>query len=197
MLVASLLTWLVLIGLVFAVFALMRQIGLLHERLAPLGALTLQSSLEPGDRAPSIVAATLSGAKVQVGGPRESGLLQILLFVAPTCPVCKVLLPTAKSLAKAEGLNLVVIGDGDVEEHRRMAEALEIALAQFVVSADVGHAYRVGKLPHAVLIGDSGIILAQGLVNTREHLESLLVAHETGMQSVQQYLKSRKSIEHV
>jgi methylamine dehydrogenase accessory protein MauD len=197
MVVAFLLTWLVLIALVLAVFALMRQVGLLHERLAPLGALTLQSSLEAGDRAPTIHAETLSGGRLHVGGLREPGLLQMLLFVAPTCPVCKVLLPTAKSLAKVEGLDLVVIGDGDVEEHRRMAETLEIALGQFVVSAEVGRAYRVGKLPHAVLIGDSGIIVAQGLVNTREHLESLLVAHETGRQSVQQYLNSRKSIEHV
>jgi hypothetical protein len=48
-----------------------------------------------------------------------------------------------------------------------------------------------------VLIGDSGTVVAQGLVNTREHLESLLVAHETGMKSVQEYLQKRKSTQHV
>jgi methylamine dehydrogenase accessory protein MauD len=197
MLIAFALTWMVLIGLVLAVFALTRQVGLLHERLAPIGALTLQSSLEPGDVAPRISVTTLSGNTLEVGGARPAGDLQLLLFVAPTCPVCKTLMPTAKAFAAAEALQLVVIGDGDIEEHLRMAARFDLSPAQFVVSAEVGRAYRVGKLPHAVLIADSGMVVAQGLVNTREHLESLLVAHETGMQSVQQYLQSRKSIQHV
>jgi hypothetical protein len=44
-----------------------------------------------------------------------------------------------------------------------------------------------------VLISELGIIVAQGLVNTREHLESLVVAHETGLHSMQQYLNTRKT----
>jgi methylamine dehydrogenase accessory protein MauD len=39
-------------------------------------------------------------------------------------------------------------------------------------------AYQVGKLPYAVLIDASGVIRAKGLVNTREHVESLFEAME-------------------
>jgi methylamine dehydrogenase accessory protein MauD len=69
-------------------------------------------------------------------------------------------------------------------------------LDRFVNSPAVGRAFHVGKLPYAVLIGEFGIVVAQGLVNTREHLESLVVAHEMGLRSVQEYLSARKRHRH-
>lgn len=197
MLIALALLWVMVIVLGLAVVALTRQIGLLHERLAPIGALALQSPLAPGDVAPRIRPSALSGDPVRVGGTRQEGEMQLLIFVSPTCPICKTLLPTVKSFAQAESLDLVLIGDGDVEEHQRMAQRFDIPPSRFAVSTEVGRAYGVGKLPHAVLIGDSGQVLSQGLVNSREHLESLLVAHETGLRSVQQFLENRKRIQHV
>jgi methylamine dehydrogenase accessory protein MauD len=197
MLIALALLWVTVIVLGLAVVALTRQIGLLHERLAPIGALALQSPLAPGDVAPRVRASALSGDPLLVGGARREGEMQLLMFVSPTCPICKTLLPTVKSFADAEALDLTLIGDGDVEEHHRMAQRFDIPLSRFAVSTEVGRAYGVGKLPHAVLIGDSGQVISQGLVNTREHLESLLVAHETGLRSVQQYLENRKRIQHV
>lgn len=197
MLIALTLLWVMVIVLGLAIVALTRQIGVLHERLAPIGALSLQSPLEPGDVAPRIRTASLSGEPLLVGGTRQQGEMQLLMFVAPTCPICKTLLPTVKSFADAEALDLVLIGDGDVEEHQRMARRFDVALSRFAVSTEVGRVYGVGKLPHAVLIGDSGQVISQGLVNTREHLESLLVAHETGLRSVQQYLEKRKGVQHV
>jgi hypothetical protein len=55
----------------------------------------------------------------------------------------------------------------------------------------VGMTYQVGKLPYAVLIDERGIVRAKGLVNSREHLESLLVAKETGYASIQAYLDAK------
>jgi len=43
------------------------------------------------------------------------------------------------------------------------------------------------------LIGEDGRILSKGLVNSREHLESLVVSHEMGVVSVQDYLAGLKS----
>ena len=47
----------------------------------------------------------------------------------------------------------------------------------------------VSKLPYAALIDETGKLAATGLVNTREHLESLFVAKERGVASIQQYLR--------
>jgi hypothetical protein len=52
--------------------------------------------------------------------------------------------------------------------------------------------FHVDKLPHAVLIDEHGTLVGRGLVNSREHLESLLVARETGFASVQSYLKAQR-----
>ena len=52
----------------------------------------------------------------------------------------------------------------------------------------VGITLGIGKLPHAVLIDAEGVIRSSGIVNSREHLESLLVAQETGWASMQDYL---------
>jgi hypothetical protein len=52
--------------------------------------------------------------------------------------------------------------------------------------------FQVGRLPYAVLIDAGGVIRAKGLVNTREHIESLFEAMERGVESVQEYLEREK-----
>ena len=46
----------------------------------------------------------------------------------------------------------------------------------------------VNKLPFAALINCDGVLRARGLVNNREHLESLLTADEMDVSSLQEYL---------
>ena len=58
----------------------------------------------------------------------------------------------------------------------------------FLLSQVVGMTYGIGKLPYAVLIDHEGILRSKGLVNSREHLESLLTAKELGHASIQHYL---------
>jgi methylamine dehydrogenase accessory protein MauD len=191
LIVSQALLWCVVIVLSVVVLALARQIGVLHERIAPVGALAMGQGPQPGEAAPRLVAPTLAGTNAVIGGARADRRPQLLFFVAPSCPVCKQLLPTARLVAEAEQAAMLLVGDGDHRQHRNMAERHGIALGDLVNSAEVGQVYRVGKLPHAVLIDIDGTIVAQGLVNTREHLESLFSARETGHASVQSYLRAR------
>jgi hypothetical protein len=41
------------------------------------------------------------------------------------------------------------------------------------------------------LLDEQGVIRAQGLVNSREHLESVFEAKERGVASIQQYLEEQ------
>ena len=187
------LLWIVVFLLAVAVLALTRQVGVLHERIAPAGALVMGRGPQPGEAAPKVAAPTLGSTVLNIGGALPAGTLQLLFFVSPTCPVCKTLLPTAKTFAATESLDLVLVGDADAAEQRKMATRFGIPYERFVNSTEVGRAFQVGKLPYAVRISELGIIVAHGLVNTREHLESLVVAHETGLHSMQQYLNTRKT----
>ena len=181
--------WLVVIVLAFVVFALARQIGVLHERVAPAGALMPGSGPKVGELSPELEVTDLAGGTVTVGGASDAA--QMILFVSPTCPICKSLVPTAKALARSEKgrLRLFFASDGgEPERHQRYVEDMGITDHPYVVSLDLGMKFEVGKLPFAVLIGADGVLRSKGLVNSREHLESLVESMDTGYVSIQDYM---------
>ena len=51
----------------------------------------------------------------------------------------------------------------------------------------------MGKLPYGVLINNQGLIASLGIVNSREHLESLFEAERMGVASIQDYLDQNES----
>ena len=104
-----------LLTLVLAVllFGLARQVGVLHERVAPMGAMTQRSWTGRGRDGAQLSVATLAGDRLTLGGASARGRARLLLFVSPTCPVCKKLLPIACSFANAERLDVVLVGDGE------------------------------------------------------------------------------------
>jgi len=191
LIVSQIFSWLVILGLGVALLALARQIGVLHMRLAPAGALVTGKGPAVGEAAPVMEAVTLDGVPLAIG--KASGRKQLLLFVPPHGPLCKELIPTAKNFAKSEKRDIIFVGDDQEAEQRAMIARLQMGGLPFVNSSVIGRAWRVDRLPHAVLIGEEGKLLAKGLVNSREHLESLVTAHEMGLVSVQDYLKQTKT----
>ena len=55
--------------------------------------------------------------------------------------------------------------------------------------------FEVAKLPYAVLIDESGALRSKGLVNSREHLESLVLAMQSGYDSIQDYMVKNGHLE--
>jgi methylamine dehydrogenase accessory protein MauD len=175
-------------GLILVVLALARQVGVLHERVSPIGALALEHGPKVGDTVPALTLPTLSGETIALGAATARS--RMLFFLSPTCPVCKKLLPALGALASAERdrLDIVLASDGDRSEHASFAQREKLTLP-YVLSAELGMTFRIGKLPYAVLIGPDGIVRAKGLVNNREQLESLLTAEDFGVASMQDYLR--------
>jgi methylamine dehydrogenase accessory protein MauD len=185
--------WVVVLALGTVVLALARQIGVLHERISPVGALLLAGGLKAGEAAPRLQLKTVSGQDIVIGGARADGRCVLLFFLSPTCPVCKLLLPVIESLRRSEsGLTIVLASDGDLQAQHRFIERHGLEAFPYVVAAELGVTYRVGKLPYAVLIDEMGVVRAQGLVNTREHLESILEAGERGVATVQEFLRQQQ-----
>jgi len=80
-LIASQITlWIGLLTLGVVCIALARQIGVLHQRIAPAGALSLPQPLKPGDLTPEMQLSALDGSTVKIGGVR-GGRSQLLLFL--------------------------------------------------------------------------------------------------------------------
>lgn len=193
LIVSQVISWLVILGLVLMLLALARQVGVLHMRVAPAGALTTNGGAAiVGGKGPAVPARTLDGKDVIVGGPAKSVPLRLLMFVSATCPLCKGLIPAARSFAHDERLELTFVGDDDASAQSAMIAQHGLASYSFINGPEVGQAYEVGKLPYAVLLDSEGTILSKGLVNSREHLESLVIAHEMGIATVQDYISQLK-----
>ena len=185
LIVSNVLLWLLNIALGILVLALARQVGLLHERSAPLGAVISDKGPDVGDDAPEFELEDFSGQPVKIGGKREDNTDTLLLFLAPDCPMCSKLLPTALLMANSEQLDVMVISDGPREQHETFLGKHHLGELPYVVSANVGIHFQVGRVPYAILIDGDGKIRSKGLVNTREHLESLVEAKATGIPSIQ------------
>ena len=189
--VAIAMLWVVVIVLAVAVLALARQIGVLHERLQPVGALKLSHGLKVGESAPEIAVKDLNGRELRFGHAHPAGLDTLVVFVSPTCPVCKSLLPALRSIRRREKrVEVVLASDGTRLEHNDFIAAESLEEFPYVLSEALGVAFSAGRLPHAVLIDGGGIVRASGLVNSREHLDSLFEARERGVASLQEWVAS-------
>jgi len=188
LIISSAILWVAVAALSVLVFALARQVGVLYKRVAPAGALMVNQQLMVGDRAPTFVLETLTGTTIEIGAAQ-----QLLFFLAPDCPISRSLIPVLKSVRRSEGsIDVVLASDGGSDaEHRAFVDEHRLRDFPYVRSEALGRGYGVSKVPYAVLIDETASIAAMGIVNSREHLESLFEAKERQVGSIQDYLARR------
>lgn len=188
LIVAVSVLWVLVVGLGIAVFALARQVGILFERVSPMGALVTEAGPKVGDPSPHFSLTTLTGQSLTLGTATSRSTL--VFFLSPSCPVCKKLLPALRTMRRAEGdwLDIVLASDGEPQQHAEFVARNDLGAFPYVLSTELGMGYRVSRLPFAVLLDGQGRVRAKGLVNTREQLESLFTAKELGVDSIQTFL---------
>mgnify|MGYP001813389653 FL=1 len=196
--VSNIALWIGFLVMVLVNLALARQIGVLYERVAPAGALMMNRLLAVGADAPRLTVPTISGGVEEIGkGAGEKS--QLLFFLSPDCPVCNELAPALKSAARAEAgwLRVVLASDGPEQDHAGYVERKGLQGFPYVVSEILGKSYGVSKLPYAVLIDEQGKIASMGIINSREHLDSLFEAKERKVASIQDYMGRRDGVQYV
>ncbi|MTH78029.1 redoxin domain-containing protein [Paracoccus aestuariivivens] len=177
--------WVVVLVQLALTYVLARQIGILFERVSPVGAMISGSGPELGSKVPELALPNLNGSGFVLGN--AAGKSQLVFFLSTTCPICKALLPALASIRDDEKpwLDVILASDGREALHRRLIEDQKLQGFPYVLSSELGMTFKVAKLPFAVLIGPDGTVRAKGLVNSREQLESLFTASETGVPSLQ------------
>jgi thiol-disulfide isomerase/thioredoxin len=147
--VAFVVQWVLLVVLAVVVVALARQVGTLHLRLGPRGALEIDTEgPELGGAPPPVAATAADGSRVMVGGP---GPRRIVLFSSPTCGVCKEVAPVIGPAAAAARFAAVVVHDPALER-----------------------AWDIPGTPFVVVFDGVGVVRAKGTVNNLEQVEGLL-----------------------
>jgi methylamine dehydrogenase accessory protein MauD len=185
--VSNALLWLLLIALSVAVLALVRQLGILHERLSPVASLAVGARPTLGERAPAVQVTDLDGAQLSIGSARADGKSTLLLFVSPTCPVCKTLLPELgpAHARYAAALETFLVGEGDPDEQRAFRAQQGLLGLPYISSAPLGVAYQVSRLPFVALIDGAGVLRAYGQVDSAQSFAALLAALPAGVAGLQ------------
>jgi methylamine dehydrogenase accessory protein MauD len=175
--------WIVVIVLGVVVVALARQIGTLHLRLGPTGALEMDEEGPPiGEAPPPIDTKTVQGDPVVVGGPGET---QMLLFVSPGCMVCKQVLPSIHAISG--DMRAYVVTDVDRRESE-LAYGGENGRVSVIPGKDITRAYDVPGTPYVVVLDRSGVVQAKGTVNNLEQMEGLI---ETARRRIRETTEDR------
>jgi len=162
--------WGLVLFLALLVAALARQIGVLHMRLGPRGALEVDEEGPPlGEVPPPLEVVDLEGAAHQVG----PGAPSLLLFVSPGCPICREVLPGVAPAARAGDLRPLVLVDDDrpatLDLYREHDPRVPVAAAPHVADT-----YDIPGTPFAVVLDVAGAVRAKGTVNTLEQMEGLV-----------------------
>lgn len=191
--VSNIVLWVVVIALSIVIYALTRQIGVLFERVAPAGALAVNQKIEVGQLATEMVLPSISNQLIEIGGVKANEKSQLLFFVSPDCPVCKTLLPAIKSSAQAEAdwVDVVFASDGKNDDHQGYIDKQGLGSFPYIISELLGKNFGVAKLPYAVLIDQQGKIASMGIINSREHIDSLFEAKERNVASIQDYMANQ------
>jgi len=145
--------WIMLTVLCVVVVALARQVGTLHLRLGPRGALEIDDEGPAlGEALPPVAARDPDGAPIVIGG---AGVPRLVMFSSPTCIVCREVAPAVPAAARAAALQPQIVHDPDAER-----------------------AFDVPGTPFVVVLDELGVVHAKGTVNTMEQVEGLVQTAE-------------------
>lgn len=126
--VAFVVLWVLVALLAVAVVALLRQIGVLHQRLAPMGTHFASEGPELDAPAPS------------VGIDWSSSTLTVLLFTSPTCVLCRELKPSLDAFRRQyRELRVQTV---DLDSEGPVFDAMAVRSTPYVVAVDRGGVVR-------------------------------------------------------
>lgn len=166
------------------VVALARQVSLVERRHGPVGARMGNVGLELGDNAPRFEEEDLGGRLITLGA--EHNRPTLLIFFSPGCSACAGLGPAVRTLYRHERKDLDVVLVSllnDEAENRAYIREHRLESIPLLRSPRVAEAYHVATAPYAILVDHLGKIHTKGVVNSLEHLESLLNALDEGFPS--------------
>jgi thiol-disulfide isomerase/thioredoxin len=137
--------WVAVLVLGLAIVALLRQIGVLHARLRPLGVHFAGEG--PPRHAPAPAADVLDYRRAR---------LTVVAFTSPDCEICKRLLPGLHALARQyDDIAVEIVGH-------------DAATAHFFAAFDVR------STPYLVAVDRDGIVQERGVANSLEQVEVMI-----------------------
>lgn len=145
--ISYVLLWVAVLVLGLAVVVLLRQIGVLHTRLRPLGVHFAGEGPQTDAPAPAAQAFDFAAAD-----------LTLVVFTSPTCEICRTLVPALGAIRRD-------YADTAVEIVEHGPDTL-----------GVFRAYEVASTPYVVAVDRGGVVRGGGVANSLEQIEVLVDA---------------------
>ena len=136
--------WVAVVVLGTAVVALLRQIGVLHARIAPMGTHFAGEGPDLHAEAPG------------VGLDWSRSPMTLLAFTSPTCTICRELRPSLTALQR--------------QDHALRVELVDLDDS----TQSVFDAFNVRSTPYVITVDRTGHIQGRGVANTMEQIEELV-----------------------
>lgn len=160
----------------FVILLLLRQVGVLHLRIGPVGARVLAVGPEIGQPITpfSLVDMDNRHQAIQISNSMSKDVM--LVFVTPGCANCASLMAALKPLVRQsrDAVAWAVVGFGGIDNCRSFRITHSLNFLLFAYDPPARKQYRVNLSPYAVRIRKDGLTISKGLVNQIEHLESIL-----------------------
>ena len=161
-----------LVGLGAVLLSLARQIGVLHERTAPVGGLLQKVRQAERVDLDAMQAVTANGGADSLRRIAGEGPVA-LLFVAERCPVCKSLLPSYEEALRRRGFSPLVVGDrAATTALAQLAAQHGLPAARVLAAPQLAAALQVLQTPTLVLLDGEGRVLRKTRLKGPGHLLS-------------------------
>lgn len=138
------LLWVAVITLSVVVIALLRQIGVLHARLRPMG-------VHFAGEGPERLAAAPGAASIDY----SRNALTLIAFTSPTCEICKELIPSLDAI-------------------RREYRDMQYVQFEHGPDSPMFLEFNVRSTPYVVTVDQDGIVQGRGVANSLEQVEVLI-----------------------
>jgi methylamine dehydrogenase accessory protein MauD len=192
--------WVVVIAQGILTLALARMVGRLSRNTPLTGARVINPGPEINSLMTDLETTDLRGNSISFRFPRDRGLF--LLYVSPHCSTCVSLVPSARRFFKeissqTDAIWVMVSGSQEAQ----LEYAVRNDLTKYPITAEeqLPPGWRVRGAPFGLWIDASGRVSSKGMVNYREHLESLRNAAKMGHASVESYVSAaaeQKELDH-
>lgn len=176
-LVSHFVLWVLVLAQMVVMLVIVRQVGLLYLRNGASRARSMAVGPEIGEVIEAITLHDIDDAEKQVtiGPAMDSDLL--LLFVSPACAACETLLPAIRPLVRetrGEVFWILLATSRSREESAAYRHNHALGFVFFAHDVQAASHFEVGGSPYALLIRSDGSLVAKGLVNHVDQLESVL-----------------------
>ena len=160
----------VLVSLGAVLLSLARQIGVLHERTAPVGGLLQKVRQAERIDLDAVQVSTAAGVDQPLRRVADGRPLA-LLFVAERCPVCKSLLPSYQEALGKRGFSPFVVGDGaSATALARLAEGQGVPRYRILAAPQLAATLQVLQTPTLALLDRDGKVLQKTRLKGPSHM---------------------------